>query len=388
MGHFGRKAITRTWIALVFPALVLNYLGQGAMIIDRPATVDNPFFRLMPAWSQLSMVVLATVATVIASQAVISGAYSLTQQAVQLGFLPRVAIRHTSSRVMGQIYVPAANWFLLAAVIGLVLGFRSSSALASAYGIAVTGTFATNTLLAFVLFRVIWRKPLWVTITGAAVFLTIELTFFAANLTKIASGGWLPLVVGATAFTVLTTWRRGRSILARATREDRVPLRRYINRLIDDPPVRVPGTSVFLANSLDTVPPALLNNVKHNRVLHERVVLLRFETLGVPHVDDAHRITIDRMRLGFVGVTARYGFQETPNAVAALEQAARDWLEIDLEDTSYYVSHTSVLRTGDAEFAHWRKLLFTLLYRGATRPAQYYDMPTDRVFEVGTYVEV
>jgi KUP system potassium uptake protein len=388
MGHFGRKAITRAWLGLVFPALVLNYMGQGALIMDKPATVDNPFFRLMPAWSQISMVVLATVATIIASQAVISGAFSLTQQAVQLGFLPRVAIRHTSSRVMGQIYVPAVNWFLLVAVIALVLGFRSSSALASAYGIAVTGTFATNTLLAFVLFHVVWRKPLWMTIAGAAVFLTIELTFFAANLTKIVSGGWLPLVVGAAAFTVLTTWRRGRSILARATREDRVQLRRYINRLIDDPPVRVPGTAVFLANSLDTVPPALLNNVKHNRVLHEQVVLLKFETLGVPHVDDAHRITIDHLRLGFVGVTARYGFQETPNAVTALRQAAKEGLAIDLEDTSYYVSHTSVLRTGDTQLAHWRKQLFTLLYRGATPPAQYYDMPADRVFEVGTYVEV
>ena len=277
MGHFGRKAITRAWLGLVFPALVLNYMGQGALIMAKPATVDNPFFRLLPAWSQISMVVLATVATIIASQAVISGAFSLTQQAVQLGFLPRVAIRHTSSRVMGQIYVPAVNWFLLVAVIALVLGFRSLSALASAYGIAVTGTFATNTLLAFVLFHVVWRKPLWMTIAGAAVFLTIELTFFAANLTKIVSGGWLPLVVGAAAFTVLTTWRRGRSILARATREDRVQLRRYINRLIDDPPVRVPGTAVFLANSLDTVPPALLNNVKHNRVLHDQVVLLKFD---------------------------------------------------------------------------------------------------------------
>jgi KUP system potassium uptake protein len=388
MGHFGRRAITRAWLALVFPALVLNYLGQGALIIHTPSAIDNPFFRLMPAWSQLSMVVLATVATVIASQAVISGAFSLTQQAVQLGFLPRVSIRHTSQRVMGQIYVPAVNWFLLAAVVGLVLGFRSSSALASAYGIAVTGTFATNTLLAFVIFRVVWRKPLWMIVGGATLFLAIELTFFAANLTKVASGGWLPLVVGAATFTLLTTWHRGRRELGRVMREGRVTVRRFINRMIDQRPDRVAGTAVFLTQSLETVPTALLRNVDHNGVLHERVVLLKLAAVGVPHVEHAHRLQIERMRLGFIGITARYGYQDDPDVVAVMRLAAALEPDIDPDRVSYFVDHVSILPDGRVRMAPWRKRLFTLLYQNSLPAARYYGIPPDRVFEVGAYVEL
>jgi KUP system potassium uptake protein len=388
MGHFGRRAITRAWLWLVFPALVLNYMGQGALIMRTPSAVDNPFFRLMPAWSQLSMVVLATVATVIASQAVISGAFSLTQQAVQLGFLPRVSIRHTSQRVMGQIYVPAVNWFLLAAVVGLVLGFRSSSALASAYGIAVTGTFATNTLLAFVIFRVVWRKPLWMIIAGAALFLTIELTFFAANLTKVASGGWLPLVVGAIAFTILTTWHRGRAELARVMREGRVTVRKFINRMIDEQPIRAPGTAVFLTQSLDTVPTALLRNVEHNGVLHARVVLLKLEAVGIPHVSDADRLRIERLRLGFLGVSARYGYQDKPDVVAVMRLAATQGVDIDPDRVSYFVDHVSILPTGRIRMAPWRKRLFALLHQNSLPAARYYRIPPDRVFEVGAYVQL
>jgi KUP system potassium uptake protein len=388
MGHFGRPAITRAWLCLVLPALALNYLGQSALILSKPSTIDNPFFRLMPAWSQLSMVVLATIATVIASQAVISGAFSLTQQAVQLGFLPRVTIKHTSSRIMGQIYVPATNWFLLAAVVALVLGFRSSNALASAYGIAVTGTFATNTLLAFVLFRVIWRKPLWLVVPGAALFLTIELTFFAANLTKVFSGGWLPLVVGASMFTVLMTWRRGRSLLGRSIREGRVTTRRYLNRLIDSPPQRVPGAAVYLTPSPDIAPPALLNNTEHNQIVHERVVLLTVKTQGVPHVSDAQRITVEPLRLGFVGVTARFGYQDEPDVPRALRLACKQGLQLDPECVTYYVAHVSLVTTGSARIARWRKHLFALLYRNATPAALYYHLPPDKVFAVGAYVEL
>jgi KUP system potassium uptake protein len=388
MGHFGRPAITRAWLAIALPALLLNYLGQSALILARPQTIDNPFFRLIPGRIQLPMVILATVATVIASQAVISGAFSVTQQVVQLGFLPRVAIKHTSKRIMGQIYIPVVNWFLLIAVVGLVLGFHSSSGLANAYGIALSAIFATNTLLAFVVFRVLWHKPLWMVIPGAAVFLTVELTFFAANLPKVLSGGWMPLVVGAVLFTILTTWHRGRMILARGAREGRVSLRRYLNRMIDEQPNRVPGCAVFLTSSLDTVPPALLNNAEHNHVVHEHVILLRLETVGMPHVEAANRVSIERMRLGFVGVTGRYGYQDEPSAVETLRLARGQGLDLDIRSVSYFVDHFSLLPTGRARIARWRKHLFALLYQNSTPAARYYGIPPDRVFEVGAYVEI
>ena len=264
---------------------MLNYLGQGALILHRPEAVSNPFFLMVPGGQagQTAMVVLATMATVIASQAVISGAFSVTQQLVQLGFLPRLTIRHTSRRIIGQIYIPVVNWLLLAAVVGLVLGFRNPEHLAAAYGVALSAIFATNTLLAFTVFRVLWRKPLWLVLPGAAMFLTIELTFFAANLGKLFSGGWLPLAVGAVFFAVLTTWRRGRALLARRVREDRVPLRRFLNRLIDEQPARVAGHGgVPVLARRTPCRPALLNNLEHNHIVHEQVVLLTVETVGTP----------------------------------------------------------------------------------------------------------
>jgi KUP system potassium uptake protein len=390
MGHFGRKAITRAWLWLCFPALVLNYLGQGALILAHPKTIANPFFLLVPGGQtgQKAMVVLATIATVIASQAVISGAFSVTQQVIQLGFLPRMSIKHTSKKIIGQIYIPIVNWFLLAAVIVLVLTFRSPTGLANAYGIALSAIFATNTLLAFVVFRVLWRRPLKLVIPAAAGFLFVELTFFAANLTKLFSGGWFPLVVGGVFFAILTTWHRGRLILAKAMREGRVPLRRYINRMIDDPPNRIPGTAVFLTTSLETVPPALLNNAEHNGIVHEHVVLLKIETVGVPHVDDAHRITIQTLRLGFETVTARYGYQDEPDVVQALALARRQGLDIDPAGTSYFVDHVSILPGGRSKMAGWRKRLFVLLHQNSLPPARYLRIPPDRVFEVGAYIEI
>jgi len=390
MGHFGRTAITRAWLFLAFPALLLNYAGQGALILAHPRTIVNPFFLLVPGGQtgQKAMVVLATIATVIASQAVISGAFSVTQQVIQLGFLPRMAIRHTSKKIQGQIYIPMVNWFLLAAVIVLVLTFRSPTGLANAYGIALSAIFATNTFLAFVVFRTLWRKPLRLVIPGAVLFMTVELMFFVANLTKVMSGGWFPLVVGAVFFTILTTWHRGRRLLGRAVREGRVPMRRYLNRMIDEQPPRVPGTAVFLTSSLDTVPTALLRNTDHNGIVHEHVVLLKVQTVGVPHVDDEARIVMERLRLGFVAVTARYGYQDEPDVAAALALARRRGLDIDLEDASYYVDHVTVLATGSARMARWRKHLFTALYRNATPVARSYNIPPDRVVEVGGYVEL
>jgi KUP system potassium uptake protein len=390
MGHFGRKAITRAWLGLAFPCLLLNYMGQGALILTRPDTVSNPFFFLVPGGQtgQKAMVVLATIATVIASQAVISGAFSVTQQVIQLGFLPRMSIRHTSRKIMGQIYIPVVNWLLCAAVITLVFTFRSPTGLANAYGIALSAIFATNTLLAFVVFRTLWRKPLKLVIPGAALFLFVELTFFAANLTKVLSGGWFPLVVGAIFFTILTTWHRGRITLGKAMREGRVSLRRYINRMIDEPPNRIPGTAVFLTTSLDTVPTALLNNAEHNGIVHERVVLVKIHTVGVPHVPESQRVAIKHLRLGFVAVAATYGYQDEPDVVAALEQARRQGLDIDLDRTSYYVDHVTILPTGRARMAGWRKRLFALLHQNSTPVARSYHIPPDRVFEVGAYVEL
>jgi KUP system potassium uptake protein len=390
MGHFGRKAITRAWLFLAFPAVLLNYAGQGALILAHPSTIVNPFFLLVPGGQtgQKAMVVLATIATVIASQAVISGAFSVTQQVIQLGFLPRMSIRHTSKKIQGQIYIPMVNWILLAAVVVLVLTFRSPTGLANAYGIALSAIFATNTFLAFVVFRVLWRKPLLLVIPGAAFFMTIELTFFFANLTKVLSGGWFPLVVGAVFFTVLTTWHRGRRLLGRAVREGRVPMRRYLNRMIDEQPPRVPGTAVFLTSSLDTVPTALLRNTDHNGIVHEHVVLLKVQMVGVPHLDDEARIVIERLRLGFVAVTARYGYQDEPDVAAALALARSRGLDIDLDDASYYVDHVTVLTTGKARMAPWRKHLFTALHRNATPVARSYNIPPDRVVEVGGYVEL
>jgi KUP system potassium uptake protein len=369
---------------------VVNYLGQGALILSHPDAVKNPFFIMVPGGQtgQKAMVILATIATVIASQAVISGAYSVTQQLIQLGFLPRLSIRHTSRKIAGQIYIPFVNWVLLAAVVGLVLAFRDPEGLASAYGVALSAIFATNTLLAFTVFRVMWRKPLKVVIPGAAFFLTIELTFFVANLSKLFSGGWLPLVVGAMMFMLLTTWRRGSRILSKSMREGRVSLRRYINRMIDEQPWRVPGTAVYLTDSQETVPPALLNNAEHNHVIHEQVVLLTLRTAGVPHVASAGSVTVTPMRQGFVGVVATYGYADTPDAMAALRQAQGLGLELDLDDTSYYVSHVSLLATGRSKLAGWRKRLFMVLHQNSVPAARYYNVPPERVFEVGAYVQI
>jgi KUP system potassium uptake protein len=390
MGHFGRKAITRAWLGICFPALLLNYMGQGALILAHPGTIVNPFFLLVPGGQtgQKAMVVLATVATVIASQAVISGAFSVTRQVIQLGFLPRMTIRHTSQKVFGQIYVPLVNWFLLAAVLGLVLTFRSPTGLANAYGIALSAIFATNTFLAFVVFRSAWRKPLWMIIPGATLFLTVELTFFAANLTKVFHGGWFPLVVGAIFFTILTTWHRGRSELARVMREGRVTVRKFINRMIDERPDRVPGTAVFLTQSLETAPTALLRNVEHNGVLHERVVLLKLETVGVPHVASAHRLRMEQLRLGFLALTARYGYQDEPDVVAVIRLAAAQGADLDPDRVSYFVDHVSILPTGRTRMAGWRKHLFALLYQNSTPVTRYYRIPPDQVFEVGAYVQL
>jgi KUP system potassium uptake protein len=393
MGHFGRSPIRIAWFAAVFPALILNYMGQGALILHTPTAVDNPFFLLFPHWSRIPMVVLATLATVIASQAVISGAFSVTRQAVQLGFLPRLNILHTS-REAGQVYVPAVNWGIFAAVVGLVVGFGSSSHLASAYGIAVTGTLAIDTLLFFVVVRVLWKKPLWVAVAGAGGFLLVDLTFFAANLPKVAHGGWFPLVIAFLIFVVLTTWQRGREIVTEKRTELEGPLRDFVEEIRhpDQPLSRSPRTGIFLDANPDTTPLALRANVEHNCVLHENVVIVAVETLNVPHVDEAERVTIDDLGYrddGITHVTARFGFQDDLDVPQTLRNAAeRLEREADFGAVSYFLSRISIVATDEPGMARWRKKLFITIARNAANPVPYFNLPEDRTIVMASHVEL
>jgi KUP system potassium uptake protein len=393
MGHFGRSPIRRAWFLLVFPALTLQYLAQGSLILRSPKSISNPFFLLMPSWAQIPMVLLATVATVIASQAVISGAFSVTHQAVQLGFLPRLTIRHTSRREIGQVYVPVVNGALLTIVIAIVIGFGSSTALASAYGVAVTGTFILNTILFLAVARLLWRKPRrWIAL-GAVVFLTIEVTFFAANLTKVVHGGWLPLAIAAIVFVVLMTWRKGREIVSVNRAREEGPLREFIDELDTrrEEIVRVPGTAVYLNAHAQTTPLALRANVEQNHVLHERVVIVSLLTERVPHVYHADRLTCDELGHaadGITGVTVRIGFQDAPNVPAMLNLAMRRKLlePIDLERASYFLSQITIVPTKARGMNPWRKRLFLLLARNAANPVAYFRLPDDRTVTVGERV--
>ncbi|MGZ4267871.1 MAG: potassium transporter Kup [Solirubrobacteraceae bacterium] len=395
MGHFGRSPIRRAWALLVFPALTLNYLGQGALITRSPQAIENPFFLLVPHWGRIPMVVLATVATVIASQAVISGAFSVTRQAVQLGFLPRLTIQHTSEHEVGQVYAPAVNWGVFVAVVALVVGFGSSQHLASAYGIAVTGTLAIDTILFFVVVRTRWRRPLWLVLLGGALFLTVDLAFFSANLSKVLHGGWFPLTIAAVVFVVLTTWQRGREIVTRNRIAEEGPLRRFVDELHEreDAVVRVPGTAVFLNSDKDTTPLALRTNVEHNHTLHESVVIMTIETMRVPHVAVEDRLTIDDLGYrddGISHVTVRFGFQDDPNVPRALAQAAERGVEsdVDLHACTYFLSRITIVQTDSPEMRRWRKKLFVAIARNAADPVGYFGLPIDDTITMGSQIEI
>jgi KUP system potassium uptake protein len=395
MGHFGRPPIRRAWLGLVFPALILNYMGQGALILDTPSAIDNPFFLLIPHGLRIPMVLLATVATVIASQSMISGAFAVTRQAVQLGFLPRLTIRHTSDHEVGQVYVPALNWGLYVAVVAIVLGFETSARLASAYGIAVTGTFVLTTLLFSVIAVEKWKVSKRVVVPIATAMLVVDLTFFSANLTKVVHGGWLPLVIAVVVFTVLITWQRGRTIVTANRTEEEGPLRPFIEKLhAMDPPVhRVEGTAVFLNANLDTTPLALRANVEHNHTLHASTVILSIEFERIPHVPDAERIVIDDLGYaddGITHVTARFGFQDEPDVPTALRQAVGVGLEgaIDVDDASYFVSRITIRRTPAAGMRPWRKRLFITISRNAASPVDYFGLPGDRTVTMGSNIDV
>jgi KUP system potassium uptake protein len=388
LGHFGRLPIQAAWMAVVLPSLALNYLGQGALVLADPKAVENPFFLMFPAWALLPTVGLATAATVIASQAVISGAYSLTQQAIQLGLLPRFEIRHTSETEVGQIYMPRVNALLLAGVLLLVLLFRSSSALASAYGIAVTGTMVVTAMMAIVVIFRGWRWPLWAAIGLIAPFLLIDLTFLGANLLKVFEGGWIPLALGALVMVVMYTWRRGTRLLFEKTRKSEVPLEPLVASLERKPPQRVPGTAVFFTSDPTCAPTAKMHSLKHYKVLHEKNVILTIEHAGVPRVDDAERVEIEPIGGTFSRVRLRYGFMETPNVPKGLAIARRHGWQFDIMSTSFFLSRRALKPAAHSGMPRWQDRLFIALARSANDATDYFQIPTGRVVEVGTQVTI
>jgi KUP system potassium uptake protein len=389
MGHFGKAPVRLAWFGLVGPALVLNYFGQGALLMVKPAAVQNPFFLLFPGWALYPMVALATAATVIASQAVISGAYSLTKQAVQLGFLPRMTIVHTSAREMGQVYIPGINWLLCAAVLVAVIGFGSSSRLAGAYGVAVTATMLVDTLLTFFVIRFDWRYPLLLSLFATGFFVLIDLSFFFATLLKIGDGGWFPLVIGSAIFLLMTTWRRGRQILLERLRAESVPLAPFMKSLFAEPPLRVPGTAVYLTATPETTPHALLHTLKHFKALHQRVVFLSVEFLDVPRAAFEERVTCERLGRECWRVRVRYGFMNRPDVVRALEACGALGLEIDFMDTSFFLSRQTIVPVpGRGGMAFWRERLFAAMARNAGSVTDFFNIPANRAVELGTRVEI
>jgi len=388
MGHFGRRPIKLAWFSVVFPALYLNYLGQGALILDHPDNVRNPFYLLVPDALVYPMVGMATLATIIASQAVISGAYSLTRQAMQLGYAPRMRTIFTSEREMGQIYVPSINWMLLGAVVALVVGFRSSSALASAYGIAVTMTMMIDTLLAFVVIRALWRWSKLQAGLFLGVFLAVDIAFFSATTVKIFAGGWFPLLIGAVIFTMLTTWKRGREMLNSRIRSDTIPLDGFIQSMFNSPPPRVDGTSIFLTTWLEGVPRALLHNLVHNKVLHQRVVLLTVETADVPRVPEDERVVVEELDFGFYRLRVIYGFMDDPHLPSALERCAELGLDFVMMETSFFLGRETLVSRVGSGMARWREKLFIVMFRNAGSAADYFHIPPNRVVELGTQVEL
>jgi KUP system potassium uptake protein len=395
MGHFGRPPIRRAWLLVVFPACILNYLGQGALILGHPASISNPFFLLAPAWARLPMVFLATVATVIASQAVITGAFSVAHQAARLGYLPRLRIQYTSEQIMGQIYIPWINWLLLVSVLTLVLAFRSSAALAYAYGTAVTGTITITTLLFFYYARHQWRWPLWIVLAGGGALIAIDLLFLAANLTKLVHGAWLPILIGITAFTIFTTWQRGRELVTLERDREEGPLRAFIDQLhaMKPPLHRVPGTAIFLNRGKATAPLALRANVEHNEILHEHVLILSIETMPAPHVPAEERLQIDD--LGYkddqiTHVTARFGYMDQTNVPGLMPLIRAAAAESPLHDDrlSYFVSRIELVQGNTPGMSRWRKRLFIATSRITADAAEYFRLPRERTVIMGSRIEL
>ena len=388
MGHFGRKPIQRAWLWFVFPALVLNYFGQGALLLGHPSAASNPFYRLVPSWALVPMIVLATAATVIASQAVISGAFSIARQGMQLGFLPRLAVVHTSESTIGQVYVPMINRLLLLVIIGLVLGFGSSSALASAYGVSVTGTMLITSVLLLVVARHRWHLSTPMLVVLGTLMLVIDALFLGANLVKFADGGWFPLALGIVVFTLMRTWRRGRTLLVEELRKESPPIEGVVADIAARKLPRVPGTAVFLTADNASVPHALLQNLRHNKVLHQRNVLLTIETVQAPRADEDERSTIRAAGDGFWRVTVRFGFMEDPNVPRVLEALVIDGVEMVPRDTTYFASRETLVARKRGGMPPWRDKLFLLLSRNTVSATEFFHIPGSRLVELGTQVEI
>ena len=388
MGHFGKRPIQVAWFALVFPALVLNYFGQGALMLVEPGKADNPFFNMVPSWFLLPMVVLATLATVIASQATISGTFSVTKQAIQLGYLPRLRVLHTSVRDTGQIYIPGVNWLQYAAIVAAVLHFGSSSALATAYGIAVTATMVLTTLMTFFVIRYLWNYPWWLCISATGFFLAIELVFFASNIMKVLSGGWFTLLIAGFVFTVMMTWARGRELLSASLRAEAIELKPFLKSVLADPPMRAPGTAVFMHGEADLTPTALLHNLKHNNVLHETNLFVTVNTLDVPWVPFAERSRAEALCKGCWSITLQFGFKNDVDVPAALELLQGRGFELEPMRTSYFLSRSTVVPTLGVGMAPWREKLFANMHRNAASAADFLNLPPNRVVELGTKVQI
>ena len=388
MGHFGRAPIRIAWFTIVLPSLVINYFGQGALLLERPDARVNPFFHLAPDWALYPLVALATIATVIASQAIISGAFSLTQQAIQLGYSPRFDIHHTSAHEKGQVYIPEINWLLMIATVGLVLGFRSSTNLAAAYGIAVTTTMVITTILAYVVAREQWGWSRGRAGAITAAFLLVDLAFFGANLLKIQHGGWFPLLVAAGVYTIMSTWKKGRSLVAERLSAAEVPLDSFLALLAAHPPARVPGTAIFMTARPQGAPPILVHHLKHNKALHERVVMLTVSVLDQPTVDRDRAIDVQPLQNGFYRVIARYGFMDTPDVPGTLADARLHGLDWRDDDTTFYLAHLTLFANDRIGMSAWRDKLFIFLTRNARRATNFFRVPPDRVVEIGIQLEL
>ena len=388
LGHFGKRPIRLAWFSLVMPALVLNYFGQGAMLLARPETVKNPFFEMSPDWAQLPLVVLATLATVIASQALITAAFSVTKQVIQLGYLPRLRITHTSERETGQIYVPFVNWGLYVCIVLAVVTFGSSSKLASAYGIAVTTDMLITTVMTFFVIRYSWKYPLWLCLAATGFFFVVDILFFAANAIKILDGGWFPLAIGAVMFTLMMTWKQGRRLLSARLREDAIDLKSFLESVFINPPVRVEGTAVFLSANTGTTPNALLHNLKHNKVLHAQNLFVTVTHHEVPWIRLDQRVTIEPLNNDCWQVTLNFGFKNDPDVPEALRLLAGRGVVLDDMETSYFLSRDIVVPTIVSGMANWREKLFVSMHRNATAAADFLSLPTNRVVELGSKVEI
>jgi len=388
MGHFGRRPIRIAWFGFVMPGLLLNYFGQAALLLHHPEAAQNPFYLAIPEWGRIPMIVLATAAAVIASQAVISGAFSITRQAIQLGFIPRMQVVHTSTEAIGQIYLPWVNRLLLLTVVLVVIGFGSSNALAGAYGIAVTGTMAIDTTLFLVVARRMWNWNIRRILVIGLVFLTIDLSFFGANTLKVPDGGWFPLVLGVALFIILTTWRRGRELVIREIKQSGLALEPFIASISEHPPTRVAGTAVFLTSNAEAVPHALLHNLKHNKVLHERNVILTGETLEEPFAEPGERTLIEDLGHGFYRVTLRFGFAEDPDVPRRLGRCGAKGLGFDMMDTTFFLSRETIVATERPGMALWRDKLFAFMARNALPATAFFRIPSNRLIELGTQVEI